>query len=105
LRRISLNRMRNQVCRYRPLSLGAVAFQACLIDRSSISPFRINHLQSQPNSENANCDRPLNRAITYGRARSAKAAIKYKRYTAAGTFDPAVTRSPSTHSRQSPTYS
>lgn len=100
-----MNRLCEEVSEYYSVSVARVAFQACLTDRSSISPFRINHLQSQPNSENANCDRPLNRAITYGRARSAKAAIKYKRYTAAGTFDPAVTRSPSTHSRQSPTYS
>jgi hypothetical protein len=28
-------------------SLQRIAFQACLIDRSSISPFKINNLQSR----------------------------------------------------------
>jgi hypothetical protein len=32
------------------------AFQACLIDRSSISPFRINNLQHRLKDDCADCD-------------------------------------------------
>jgi hypothetical protein len=42
------------------MSVARFAFQACLIDCSSISPFRINDLQSQLNRRNLNCDTPPN---------------------------------------------
>ena len=38
------------------LSLARFAFQAGLIDRSSISPFRINNLQHWPNDDRGDCD-------------------------------------------------
>jgi hypothetical protein len=42
------------------------AFQACLIDRSSISPFRINKLRTRVGHEIADCDKSSNVPITYG---------------------------------------
>jgi hypothetical protein len=39
-----------KVFRYRSTSLQRLAFQACLIDRSSISPFRIKHLRDSESS-------------------------------------------------------
>ena len=40
--------------------VGEFAFQACLIDRSSISPFRINNLRTVSNSDIGDCDRSSN---------------------------------------------
>lgn len=40
------------------MSLARFAFQACLIDRSSISPFRINNLRRCVGHEIADCDSP-----------------------------------------------
>jgi hypothetical protein len=40
--------------------LARFAFQACLIDRSSISPFRINDLRGGANHEIADCDKSSN---------------------------------------------
>src|SRR5688572_5791390 len=36
------------------------AFQACLIDRSSISPFRVNNLRSPDDQHSGNCDKSSN---------------------------------------------
>ena len=36
------------------------AFQACSIDHSDISPFRINSLQSRVNGDLGNCDKSSN---------------------------------------------
>ena len=36
--------------------LARFAFQACLIDRSSISPFKINNLQHRVKDDCADCD-------------------------------------------------
>lgn len=52
--------MRNKVSRYCLMMLAKIAFQACLIDRSSISPFRINELRAANNDYRRNCDRPPN---------------------------------------------
>ena len=38
------------------MSLARFAFQACLIDRSSISPFRINDLQHRVKDDCGDCD-------------------------------------------------
>lgn len=40
--------------------LARFAFQACLIDRSSISPFRINNLPSLANYDHHDCDKSFN---------------------------------------------
>jgi hypothetical protein len=45
-----LNRLRNEMFRYRLVSVAEIAFQACSIDHSDISPFRINHLRAVWNS-------------------------------------------------------
>jgi hypothetical protein len=43
------------------------AFQACSIDHSDISPFRINNLQSRTGRDQGDCDKSSNvAAITYG---------------------------------------
>jgi Recombinase len=42
------------------LSSGSYAFQACLIDRSSISPFRMNDLRSPQMADSADCDKSSN---------------------------------------------
>lgn len=41
-----LNRLRNEVFRCRLVSVAEIAFQACSIDHSDISPFKINDLRS-----------------------------------------------------------
>jgi len=38
------------------MSLARFVFQACLIDRSSISPFRINNLQHRLKDDRGDCD-------------------------------------------------
>ena len=43
------------VIRYVSTLLQRIAFQACLIDHSSISPFRINHLRTRDRGENDLC--------------------------------------------------
>jgi hypothetical protein len=48
--------MRNEVFRCRSVMLAEIAFQACLIDRSSISPFRINNLQHRLKDDRGDCD-------------------------------------------------
>ena len=49
------------------MRLAGIVFQACLIDRSSISPCRINQLQRRRPEANLNCDTsPQPPAITYG---------------------------------------
>ena len=52
----SLNRLRDEVFRCRSVSLAGVAFQACLIDHSDISPFRINNLQHRLKDDCGDCD-------------------------------------------------
>ena len=44
-----------EVLRYVSTSVERLAFQACLIDRSSISPFEINHLQARYRVTNDLC--------------------------------------------------
>ena len=51
----SLNRLREQPSAYYLVSVARIAFQACLIDRSSISPFRIKHLRAPDRMPNALC--------------------------------------------------
>jgi hypothetical protein len=50
------------------------AFQACAIDHSAISPFRINNLRSRLNWVNANCVTPPNVARSLTGARPASNA-------------------------------
>jgi hypothetical protein len=45
-----LNQLREEVFRYPSVSVAGVVFQACSIDHSDISPFRINHLRAVWNS-------------------------------------------------------
>ena len=52
----SLNRLREEVIQHHSVSIAGFVFQACLIDRSSISPFRINQLQRRRPEANLNCD-------------------------------------------------
>ena len=44
-----LNRLREEVCPYHSVQLAGIAFQACSIDHSDISPFRINELRPLTN--------------------------------------------------------
>ena len=46
----SLNRLREEMFRYDSVRLAGIAFQACSIDHSDISPFRINALRAVWNS-------------------------------------------------------
>ena len=48
------------------MSLARFAFQACLINRSGISPFRINNLQHRLKDVCGDCDTSPNCRITYG---------------------------------------
>ena len=48
------------VIRYVSALFHRTAFQACLIDRSSISPFRINNLQSRTCRDQGDCDKSSN---------------------------------------------
>ena len=45
-----MNRLREEMLQYDSVQLAGVVFQACLIDRSSISPLRINSLRAVGNS-------------------------------------------------------
>jgi len=45
-----LNRLREEMFRYYSMQLAGIAFQACSIDHSDISPFRINDLRAARNS-------------------------------------------------------
>ena len=56
----SLNRLCEEVFQYHSVSVAQFAFQACLIDRSSISPFRINDLQSRTCRDPGDCDKSSN---------------------------------------------
>jgi len=47
--------LRNEVFRYRLVRLAKIAFQACAIDHSAISPFTINDLRLRNDREDANC--------------------------------------------------
>jgi hypothetical protein len=55
-----LNRLRNEVFRYHLVLLAGFAFQACSIDHSDISPFRINNLQSRTGRDQSDCDKSSN---------------------------------------------
>ena len=48
------------------MSVAGFAFQACLIDRSSISPFRIKDLQHRLKDDCGDCDTSQSAAITCG---------------------------------------
>jgi hypothetical protein len=56
----SLKGLRQEVFRYHSVQLAEFVFQACLIDRSSISPFRINNLRSPDDQHSGNCDKSSN---------------------------------------------
>jgi len=62
----SLNRLREEVFQYHSVSLSGFVFQACLIDRSSISPFRISDLWSPKVADSADCEVLQCAEITYG---------------------------------------
>src|SRR6185295_9307375 len=46
----SLNRLREEMFLYHSMQLAGIVFQACSIDHSDISPFRINDLRTVWNS-------------------------------------------------------
>ena len=56
----SLNRLREEVFQYHSVCVARTAFQACSIDHSDISPFRINDLQSRVDQDSADCDKSSN---------------------------------------------
>jgi hypothetical protein len=68
--------LRAEVFRYRSVTLAEIAFQACSIDHSDISPFRIQNLQSGLSGDLRDCDKSSNvpRSLTgfsqYSRRRS-----------------------------------
>jgi len=50
-----LLRLRKELFRYRLVMPARIAFQACAIDHSAISPFRIKHLRAPGRAENDLC--------------------------------------------------
>jgi len=56
----SLNRLCKEVFRCHSVSLAGFAFQACSIDHSDISPFRINDLRPRVNRDSVDCDKSSN---------------------------------------------
>src|SRR6476469_10397357 len=57
----SLNRLREEMFRYYSMQLAGIVFQACSIDHSDISPFKINDLRAVWNSVAQNP--PSNRTV------------------------------------------
>ena len=57
----SLNPLREEMFPYRSVSVAGFVFQACSIDHSDISPFRINDLRAARNSVSQNP--PSNRTV------------------------------------------
>jgi len=56
-----MNRLREEMFRYYSMQLAGVVFQACSIDHSDISPFRIDDLRAARNSLSQNP--PSNRTV------------------------------------------